>query len=314
VYNDNIILIKGAKPMLNQFSTYLTNQNLSPNTIKSYLADLTLYFNFLKSQSISTTNAKLILNRKNIQQYKNYRILQGTDAKTINRDLSSLKRYNEFLIDKNYQSEMCIIKSDYIKIQKEFTSPTDVTLPQTINFIKKIKDHESYRNYAIAIICVNAGLRISEVLNIKLINLSTLDSGIIKIIGKGNKQRKIVVNNTAISVIKEYIANYRNNDSIYANESPYLFVSQKGEKLSSCTIERIFNKYSKKTSNNRHEFTPHKLRHVFSTNSLENEKIQWNIRQLQQQLGHVSLNTTAIYTLPNEKNMKAKLNNACINV
>lgn len=293
--------------LLSNFTQYLTEtKNNSPNTIKSYIHDLTKYFEYHNNNQTLSPTSNLTLTRPEILAYKQY--LQQTkaiNAKTINRILSSLKSYNEFLIltHPELQQSLLILSTDYIKIQKSFTSPTNITLKEAIKFMDKIKSSEPYRNYAIVTLIVNTGLRISEALSIKLSNLY-LDDNEMTIIGKGNKQRDIIINSTAIKVINEYLTNHRNNYK-YAATSEYLFVSNKGEKLDPTTIQKIFNNHSKK-------ITPHSLRHCFATNALENNIL--DIRSLQQQLGHSSLETVQVYTHPSKNRMKKNLNmkEACI--
>lgn len=283
--------------LLSQYQNYLTQLSKSPKTIQEYTKDISSFFNHYNIQPTT-------LQRDQILSYKNY--LQNTkniNAKSINRALSSLKSYNEFLIATKQQNNLAILSQDYIKVQQQLTSPTNVTIKEAIRFINKIKDKESYRNYAIVTVIANTGLRISEVLSIKLNNIY-LDDYEITVIGKGNKQRTVIINKMVVDVITEYLTNHRNK-SKYATTSEYLFVSNKGDKLETCTIQRIFNEYSKK-------ITPHSLRHVFATNALENNIL--DLRSLQQQLGHSNLSTTQIYTHPNKTKMKKQLNmkEACI--
>jgi len=218
--------------LLTSFTQYLTEtKNNSPNTIKSYIHDLESYF---KYHNINTNNTNQSnqqpspLTRPNILSYKHYlQHTKQTNAKTINRILSSLKSYNEFLIlnHPNIQQSLIILSSDYIKIQRSSTSPTNITLKEAIKFMDKIKSSEPYRNYAIVTLIANTGLRISEALSIKINNLY-LDDNEMTIIGKGNKQREIIINSTAIKVINEYITNHRYKYK-YAATSEYLFVSSK---------------------------------------------------------------------------------------
>ncbi len=293
----NTITNQSNNNLLSQYQNYLTQLSKSPKTIQEYTKDISKYFQHYNTQPTT-------LQRDQILSYKNY--LQNTkniNAKSINRALSSLKSYNEFLIATKQQNNLVILSQDYIKVQQQLTSPTNVTIKEAIRFINKIKDKESFRNYAIVTVIANTGLRISEVLSIKLNNIY-LDDYEITVIGKGNKQRTIIINKMVVDVITEYLNNHRNK-SKYATTSEYLFVSNKGNKLEPCTIQRIFNEHSKK-------ITPHSLRHVFATNALENNIL--DLRSLQQQLGHSNLSTTQIYTHPNKTKMKKQLNmkEACI--
>jgi integrase/recombinase XerD len=284
--------------LLAEYASYLQNLNKSQNTIKSYTKDLTQFFNHFNQ----TPN---IITRSQIQQYKQHLLnTKNNNAKSINRTLSSLKSYNEFLVSHSYQESIVILSQDYIKIQKQLLSPTNLTIKEAKNFMNKIKSSEPLRNYHIVSLILNTGIRISEILSIELVDIN-LKKKQIKIIGKGSKQRIIPINDVAIEIIKSAIEN-RNNykyASISNNSNnQYLFVSNKGSKLESCTIERIFNKYSD-------IITPHKLRHIFATNFLESGG---DIVALQQILGHGSLSTTQIYLHPTESNLRKSMNNCCI--
>jgi integrase/recombinase XerD len=276
---------------LMQYTQYMESQNKSTNTIKSYIKDITAFFKYFNTNPTTLT-------RDQITQYRDYLLnTKNIDAKSINRALSSLKSFNEFMVKENHQDSLVVLSVDYIKVQKSFTSPTNVSLKDTIKFINKIKEKEPYRNYAIVTLIANTGLRISEALNIK-INEVDFNGDELIIFGKGNKQRTIILNPTAVGVIREYIINHRCKSN-YADKCEYLFISNKGGKLEPTTINKIFNKYSKK-------ITPHQLRHCYASSVLEEEVL--NIRELQQQLGHSRLDTVMVYTHPTKEKMKSKLN------
>lgn len=288
----NTININTINPNpLTEYTNYLASQNKSTNTINSYYKDINLFFNHFNLFPTTITREMIIEYKSYLQHTKNI------NAKSINRALSSLKSYNEFLVKVGLQDSVVVLSMDYIKVQNSFSSPTNVNLKEAKKFLNKIKTNESYRNYAIATLIANTGLRISEALNIKLNNFSLSKDEMI-IIGKGNKQRTIILNPTAIEVINEYITKHRYKSN-YADKCEYLFISNKGGKLRNDTIEKIFNKYSNK-------ITPHCLRHCYATEVLENEIL--DIRQLQEQLGHSRLDTVQIYTHPTKEKMKQKLN------
>ena len=283
---------------LTEYTNYMTEQNKSVNTINSYVKDINLFFEYFGL----VVDESPILSRDQIVKYKDYMLkIKCMNAKSVNRGLSSLKSYNEFMIREGYMENLVVLSQDYRKAQQSFSSPTNINLKEAKKFLDKIKVNEPYRNYAIATLIVNTGLRISEALSIK-INSLTLDDNEMTIIGKGNKQRTIILNPKAIEVIQEYITNHR-GESSYADKCEYLFISKKGSKLDTGTIERVFNKYSNK-------ITPHSLRHCYATGVLENEVL--DIRQLQEQLGHSRLDTVQIYTHPTKEKMKSKLNGFCI--
>ena len=153
---------------LTQYINHLAEQGKSINTIKSYSHDIGLFFEYFGIEP-------QVISRDQIIEYKEYLLKErNVDAKTINRRLSALKSYNEFLVKMGYQENLIILSQDYIKTQQSFSSPTNVSPKEVSNFINKIKDNEPYRNYAIVYLIANTGLRVSEALNIKLTDLSTL--------------------------------------------------------------------------------------------------------------------------------------------
>jgi len=278
---------------LTKYTNYLAEQGKSINTIKSYNHDIGLFFEYFKIEPG-------IINRDQIIEYKDYLLeTRNNDAKTINRALSSLKSYNEFLVENGYQDEVTILFQDYRKVQKQLTSPTNTSNKEIINFMEKVKKNEPIRNYYIVRLILNTGLRVSEILSIELSDID-LKRKNLKIVGKGSKQRNIPLNDKAIEIIKMAIEDRKNyNYAFNVLNSPYLFLSNKSEKLRSSTIERIFNNYSNK-------ITPHSLRHMFATDYLENGG---DLRSLQMILGHGNLSTTAIYTHPTESSMRRNINN-----
>jgi len=279
---------------IEQFKIFLQDDSKVQNTISAYISELILFFSWLNSNCNYTNQTQLTRNM--VLDYKQYLHSIGNKAETINHKLISLKKYNEYLISTNQQEAMVIIKKDIIKIQKQPISPTDISDRDVINFLDKIKKNEPIRNYTIVYLIIFTGLRISEALDIKLSDIDFEDGEILISQGKGNKQRSIDLRSDVINVLKKYLE-VRSNISKTANESKYLFVSKKGDKLDRKTINAIFNDYSDK-------ITPHKLRHYFATNALENG---FKLHEVAYILGHSDIKTTQIYLNPSKKKMKNKL-------
>ena len=279
---------------LTQYAQHLAEQNKANNTIKSYTKDIELFFKYFN------LSPNIIL-RDQIKEYKDHLLtVKNNDAKSVNRSLSAIKSYNEFLVLKELQEDLVILSIDYMKIQKQLTSPTNTNIKEIIRFMNKIEKNENKRNFHIVSLLLNTGLRISELTNIKLTDIMLGNKKKLRIIGKGSKQRIIPINDVAVEIIKLAIEN-RNNYK-YAENSLYLFVSNKGDKLNTFTIERIFNKYSD-------TITPHTCRHIFATNFLRNGG---SLVALQQILGHSSLSTTQIYLHPSQDDVRKSMNNCSI--
>ncbi len=279
------------KTYLPQFKQYLINQSKAPNTISAYISDLEQYF----------SNYDTIF-RNNILSYK--QSINHLSSTTVNRKLSSIKAYNEYLLSIGKINSIHVLKSDFIKLQDK-GNPTDISNEQVTKFLQRVANTKTFyrsRNIAIIYLIANTGIRREECINIKLKNLD-LDNGELIIIGKGNKERVVLLNDKAIEVIKNYLVDRAKHK--YVN-SPYLFVSERGEKLNKETINDIFDFYC--TANNK--IHPHQLRHNYASYTLE--KGIFTLPELQNQLGHSNIATTNIYTHSRKCNIKKKINGLCI--
>jgi len=276
---------------LNEFKNYLISCSKSENTISSYISDLEQYFS-----QYST------LSRENILKYKNS--LSGYSASTINRKLTSLKQYNEYLLSTKQVDSIYVLKEDFIKQQNK-GNPTDVTTKQVEKFLERVltkdADYKS-RNIAIIYLIANTGIRRSECCNLLLKNID-LDNNEMIVIGKGNKERTVLLTDKVVELIKNYLVD--RNKSKY-KDSPYLFVSERGEKLRPETINAIFDYYS--TPKNK--IRPHQLRHNYASTVVENNIL--TLPELQNQLGHSNINTTGLYTHARKDTIKKKINKLCI--
>ena len=277
------------------FKNALVNDGKSENTVKSYTLAVKEYFRWF-SESYGDTEFKGLY-RANIQEYKSYlknikhvgKDQTNLDAKSINAKLSALVKFNELMQPEN----IVISKADFIKIQENAINPTDITKKDVEEFRQRILQSEgcgSVRNYAIVTILAYAGLRISEVLKLKKIDVATQANQIRVSDGKGEKQRIVVINSKIVDAINDYM----NTDSV---ESEYLFHNNKGKPLNRTTINKVFNEFSE-------NITPHTLRHFYCTNALESGA--YSINEVSQQAGHSDIRTTMRYTNPNLKKMIEK--------
>jgi len=275
---------------LNEFKNYLISCSKSENTISSYISDLEQYFSQYPT-----------LSRENIIKFKNS---LSSSASTINRKLTSLKQYNEYLLSTKQIDGIYILKEDFIKVQNK-GNPTDVTTKQVEKFLERVLtkdvDYKS-RNIAIIFLIANTGIRRSECCNLLLKNID-LENNEMIVIGKGNKERTVLLTDKVVELIKNYLVD--RNKSRY-KDSPYLFVSERGNKLCPETINDIFNYYS--TPKNK--IRPHQLRHNYASTVVENNIL--TLTELQNQLGHSSISTTGIYTHARKDTIKKKINKLCI--
>lgn len=283
---------------LNNFEAYLLENAYSPNTIKGYICDLKLFASWENNQHKDLD----ILNRQDIIAYKTYlKNVVRQDSKTINHKLSSLKKYNEYLIDIDVMDTIVIIKKDMFKVQAEFANPTDLTKDDVKDFLYNIKNDDSktaLRDFAIVYLLAYTGLRISECLNIQHEDLDLKEQELV-VTGKGNKQRIVYLNDNVCLALKDYLKNNRvsKNYGEYVN-SDYVFISNRSDKLTTSRVNQIFDKYNNKIH-------PHSLRHWFCTNGLESGML---LHEIANQAGHANIQITMRYTNPTKQQLKSKMN------
>lgn len=279
--------------LLYDFENFMNESGKSKNTIKSYLLHVRHYLKWFE-ETYGLEFKKLY--RENVLEYKNYLLNvkkhkgKRLNGKSINAKLSALLQFNRFLKKEKIQEDIVIDDIDLIKIQTNYANPTDITKADVENFRQKILESGDKRLYALVTLLAYTGLRISEALNIKIedMNLETRELIVKK--GKGYKQRIVYLNSKVINAIKEYL-------KIRESDSEYLFVSRQSDRLDRTVINRHFKKYSNK-------ITPHKLRHFFCTNAIENG---FAVHEVANIAGHSSIQTTLIYTNPSREAMKNKI-------
>jgi integrase/recombinase XerD len=278
---------------INEFSSFLKTNGKSKNTLKGYILDMNQYFKWFEESFDQECKA---LYRQNVLDYVNYlKNVKLNNAKTINHKLSSLRSYNNFLISSGIQNDIVIVKTDMLKIQPEYTSPTHITELEVKQFMQKVLESKNMRNYAIVTLLAYTGMRISEALSILLDDLNLQTGECIVRNGKGNKQRTTIMNTKVINAIRDYLK-YRDQYSS-SETSGFLFISRTNGNLNRTVVNRIFQRHSVK-------ITPHQLRHFFCTNAIEKGL---SIHEVANQVGHSNINTTMLYTNPDKAKLKSKM-------
>lgn len=284
--------------LIREFENKLRLEGKSDTTIKSYITSVNVFFRWFNDSFGEVGFKKLY--RENILEYKSYlknvrtskRTGQNLNAKSINVMLSGLIKYNELMQPDN----IVISKVDLIKVQAEIISPTNITKKEVEEFRQRVLQSEGCsvkRNYAIVTIMAYAGLRISEVLYLKKVDVNTTASQIRVADGKGEKQRTVIINSKVISAIREY----QKSDNV---ESDYLFHNSKGKILNPSTINKVCDEFSV----DGYHIHPHMLRHFFCYNALESGA--YSINEVSNQAGHTSIKTTLKYLNPNLEQIKKK--------
>ncbi|WP_417325350.1 tyrosine-type recombinase/integrase [Halarcobacter sp.] len=284
-------------------------KNLSTKTLQAYKIDLEQFLNFKDYKNIDINN----FDKYKLKDYIQNLYIQEFKAKTIKRKIAVLKALFSYL-----EFEEIILVSPFRKMRVAIKEPKN--LPKTIQLreIKKVlkylyrqkeqfedKNIYSYkalvRDIGIIEILFTTGIRVSEVCNIKRENIN-LQTGIITIQGKGNKERVIQICDSEVKkTLKEYINLFANQ----LKENEYFLINRLGNQISEQSVRLMIKKYQKESGVQKH-ITPHMFRHSFATLLLE-EGV--DIRYIQHMLGHSSISTTQIYTQVNLKQQKKILNN-----
>ena len=271
--------------IINKYLEYLKyNKDYSEKTIKNYELDLVDYFLFLKKEG---------LNYKEIE-YQDLRYLfshyedMNLSNKSIRRHISSIKGFYKYLCLEGILNNNPFI---YVSLpKKELKLPRYLTYEELLEIFNsmEIKTPYDLRDRLILEILYGSGIRVSELVNIKIMDID-LKSQNIRILGKGRKTRIVYYNDVVKKVLDKYFKIYKKLDKKNIN---YLILNQKGDKLTTAGISYILNKVIKKISFNKH-ITPHMLRHSFATHLLNNG---CDLLTVQELLGHSSISTTGIYT------------------
>ena len=270
------------------FKNYLKlERGLSNNSIKSYEYDLILFKKFLIANKINDTP----LNCKP-ETIKNYLYKSFSDKKSISqaRSISAIKSFFNYLIFEGYIKDSPISNIESPKQEKKLPKVlTEEEIKKLINSIDLNHDF-GQRNKTIIEILYGTGIRVSELINLKLSNIFFKEN-IIKVIGKGNKERFVPLGEIASNEMKIYINN-RNRLKIDSKSSDILFLNRYGRGLTRSMIFKIISDASKRVGLDK-KISPHTLRHSFATHLIKNGA---DLRTIQMILGHESITTTEIYT------------------
>lgn len=261
--------------LIKEYLNELKYKDKSVNTISNYKIDLKCFKNFI-------TKPITEINKKDLKEYQNYLKDKGYSHSTRARRVTALKEFFKFLYIENYITDNPAQVLEVPKIPKR--NPTYLTESEIVKILKATKGERfEKRDRAILLLFLTTGLRVGELTNIKL---NDIRGGILSIIGKGNKERVVNIPEVTLQAINNYLKVRKNN-------SEYLFINNRGDKMSPRGIQYMFDKYLKKAKLSTKKYTVHTLRHTAATTMLNNGI---DIRVIQDILGHSSISTTQKYT------------------
>ena len=263
-------------------------RNFSLHTIKAYKNDLNRFNYFLDNTLSRKKLAKI--NRNDIRKFLAEEYDNGYSSKTVARRLATIKSYFKYLVKTELIQENISIHINSPKVPKKLPNFVDKNLIDTLMKTPSLDTHIGIRDRAVLELFYSTGMRLSELVNMNIGDFE-INKKLIRVIGKGNKERMIPYGRTAESAIKNYLK-IRNISLKPAFANKPLFVNSSEKRISKRTIQRRMNNYIKLVADGK-RIGPHLLRHTFATHLLDNGA---DIRAVKDLLGHSSLSSTQIYT------------------
>ncbi len=266
------------KERINEFKSYLMYEKMfSSNTVNSYVRDLEEFNSFLESEYIKHVTYK------DIRSYLAHMYNKKYSSRTISRKLSAIRSFYKYEVNKGViRDNPCLLISNP-KVEKKLPNYLSYNEIETMLEVPDTFKNNSLRDKLIIEILYSTGIRVSELVNIKVKDIDFYNNQIL-ILGKGNKERYVIFGNTLKDMLKEYIS--------IKSDSEYLITNKYNKKMSTRSIEEIVKKIVK-IDGIKNKVTPHTIRHTFATHML-NEGA--DLRVVQELLGHENLKTTEVYT------------------
>lgn len=308
-------VLQECPPVIRDFLTYNeTIKGKSSRSVEGYYLDLRSFFRYLlmirglvdkktefEEIGISSVNIELIRSVTLSDLYaflvfcKNER---GNNAATRARKTSTLRMFFKFLSSQTHQLEnnpALLLESP--KVRQSL--PKHLSLEDSLELLSSVEGPNKERDFCILVFFLNCGLRLAELCALNLSSISA--DGTMTVIGKGNKERMVYLNEACLSALKDYLA-VRPNDGIPVTEKNALFISRNHRRISPKTVQHIVKTYLGKAGLGEMGYSTHKLRHTAATLMYQHGNV--DIRVLKDILGHANLGTTQIYTHVSDKQIK----------
>ncbi len=286
---------------IKEYKNYLKlERGLSQNTIDNYVLDVEKLVGFLEANQIDESPVRIA--EETVQQFV-YTIAGQVNARSQARILSGLKSFFNYLIFEDYRKTTPLELIEVPKIGRKL--PDTLSLQEIDKLIAAIdlSKEEGERNRAMLETLYSCGLRVSELITLKISDLF-FEEGFIKITGKGNKQRFVPISPTTQKYIHLYKDQVRNHLVIQKGHEDTLFLNRRGKQLTRAMVFTIIKTLAVKIGLNK-TISPHTFRHSFATHLLENGA---DLRSIQMMLGHESITTTEVYMHLDRKHLSEVLN------
>ena len=281
------------------FKSYLQiERSLSDNSVQAYIRDVEKFANYAIPLDIS----ELKVTRENISNFLAEIKNNDISARSQARIISGIKAFYKYLIIEDY---LKVNPTELIESPK-----IGLKLPDTLSLIEidkliaavDLSNKQGERNRAILETLYSCGLRVSELINLQLSNIH-FKEGYLKVIGKGDKERLAPIGGRAIKYLTIYINEVRNHQEIKKGHEDFVFLNNRGAKLTRVMIFLIIHKLTEDIGLKK-KISPHTFRHSFATHLIEGGA---DLRAVQEMLGHESITTTEIYTRLDKEYLRSNI-------
>jgi integrase/recombinase XerD len=269
-------------------------RGLSTNTLAAYRADLTALARWLAERRIVIVHTS----RSDLEDFIAWRVKAGARPRSTARQLSSFRRFFRYLVRESVISEDPTAEIAMPKIGRSLPRSLTEEEVEALLAAPLVGDPLGHRDRTMLEVLYATGLRVSELVNLRHSQVS-LNQGVIRILGKGNRERLIPLGEEAMRWLGEFARGPR-SEILLERQSEYLFPTRRGERMTRQAFWHIIKRYARKAAVNK-ELSPHTLRHAFATHLLNHGA---DLRVVQMLLGHSDLSTTQIYTHVARERMK----------
>ena len=276
----------------NYHSFLILEKALSDNTVEAYMSDIEKLVTYALRHDFTLEGAQYL----DLQGFLKHLSEGGAGDSTVVRVVSSVKSFYRYLVFEGVLKEDPSVLLESPKIGRHLPDVLSVDEIDKIIASVDLNKAEGQRNCAIMETLYGCGLRVTELINLQLTDIFR-KQGVVRVIGKGNKERLVPISKTALSEIDTYEAEGRSRLKIKPGYEDFVFLNRRGAQLTRVMIFTII-KTAVALSGVTKNVSPHTFRHSFATHLLENGA---NLRVIQEMLGHASITTTEIYTHLNSK-------------
>lgn len=269
-------------------------RGLSDNTLGAYRADLLALSHRLDDRGVKLIQAS----RADVLDYIAWRVEGGAKPRSTARQLSSFRRFFRYLLREGVRSEDPTAKIEMPKIGRSLPQSLTEEEVESLLAAPNVSDPLGHRDRTMLEVLYATGVRVSELINLKMSQIN-LNQGVLRIIGKGDRERLIPMGDEAQDWLREFIAGPR-IEILLERQTDYLFPTRRGDRMTRQAFWHIIKRYAKKAGIEK-KLSPHTLRHAFATHLLNNGA---DLRVVQLLLGHSDVSTTQIYTHVARERMK----------